>query len=126
MDSSEKDCIFCKIVQKEIPSKLVLENESGNETQAQGLLEVYQYRANGLAQREKGCHAKRLVKDTLAFCENLAKSPNDKVGFWHLKIDDVWGYTVFEGVESNKVLGCILTADRRFVTEEEWNEIWNK
>jgi hypothetical protein len=106
--------------------KLVLEISSSNEIPSQGLLDIYQHRANRLAQREKGIHAERLVKDTLVFCENLAKLPNEKVRFWHLKIDDIWGYTVFEGIQIKKILGCILTADKRFVTEEEWAEIWNK
>jgi hypothetical protein len=115
-----------KIIEGLKNGSLILEDKSENETHSQSLLEIYQHRAIGLAQRKKGVHAERLVKDTLAFCENLAKLPDEKVRFWHLKIDNVWGYTVFEGVESKSVLGCIFTADRRFVSEEEWNEIWNK
>ncbi len=115
-----------KIIEGLKSGKLILEDKLKNEVFSQSLLEIYQHRANGLAQREKGIHSERLVKDTLAFCENLAKFPDDRVSFWRLRIDNVWSYTVFEGTESKKILGCILTADRRFVSEEEWNEIWNK
>ncbi|HMS41256.1 MAG TPA: hypothetical protein PKE69_13585 [Pyrinomonadaceae bacterium] len=104
---------------------ITLESKSNNEVPALSLLDIYKHRANGLAQRHKSFHSQRLVKDMLAFCENLAKFPDEKISFWRLRIDESWSYTIFEGIESNRILGCILTADKRFVSEEEWEKIWN-
>jgi hypothetical protein len=105
--------------------KFFFKSFSDSQVHAKELAEIYKIKAMS-AGRHQSIHANRLVKDTLSFVSELEKVPNDKVNFWHFSIDEATGYTIFEGVNSQKVLGCILTVDKRKVSEDEWEKLWNE
>lgn len=105
-------------------SRYTLERFSNSEVSAEELAGNYKIKVKSAA-RHNSEHAHRLVRDTLKFVNDLEKVPNDKVNFWHFSVDESSGYTVFEGVNSQKILGCILTVDRRKVSESEWEKLWN-
>lgn len=105
--------------------KYLLEKSSNSQVSAEELARNYKIKSKSAA-RHNSKHAQRLVNDTLKFIEELEKVPNDKVNFWHFSIDEASGYTVFEGVNSQKILGCILTVDKRKVSESEWEKLWNE
>ncbi len=101
------------------------ESFSDSQVSAEELAGTYKIKAQ-IAGRNNSNHARRLVNDTLLFVSELEKVPNDKVNFWHFGIDEVAGFTVFEGVNSQKILGCILNVDKRKVSESEWEKLWNE
>ena len=103
----------------------LLERFSNSQVAADELSGIYKIKAKS-AGRNNSIHAKRLVDDTLLFVEELEKVPNDKVNFWSFSIDETSQYKAFEGVDSQKILGCILTVDKRKVSESEWNKLWGE
>jgi hypothetical protein len=103
----------------------LFESYSNSEVPTQQLLGTYSFRANHLAEKQ-GKHAQTLRNDTLKFVEELEKFPNDKVKFWHFSINESSQYTVFENVNSQKILGCIRNVDKRKVSESEWEKLWNE
>lgn len=102
-----------------------LEDKSNSEVPSEQMLDTYQVRAKILAER-KGFHAERLKNDTLRFVEELKKAPTDKVNFWRFRINDSSHYICFEGVNSQKILGCILAVNKRKISEDEWGKLWNE
>ena len=98
---------------------------SNSQVPAEELSRIYKIKVKS-AERHNGKHAQRLVSDTLKFIDELEKVPNDRINFWHFSIDEPSGYTVFQGVNSQKILGCILTVDKRKVSEEEWEKLWTE
>ena len=106
-------------------SRYVFENFSNSQVSANELAGIYKIKAK-IAGRNKNIHANRLVQDTLKFVDELEKVLNDKVNFRHFSIDEASGYTVFESVNSQKILGCILTVNKRKVSESDWEKLWNE
>jgi hypothetical protein len=103
----------------------LFENFSNSQVPAEELVGIYKIKVKSAARHDSN-HSRRLVADTLNFIDELEKVPEDKVNFWHFSIDEPSGFTVFEGVNSQKILGCILTVDKRKVSESEWEELWNE
>lgn len=103
----------------------LLESVSNSQVSAEDLFGTYKIKAQ-IASRNKSIHANRLVADTILFVEELEKVPNDKVNFWSFSINETSQYKAFEAVYSQKILGCILTVDKRKVSESDWNKLWGK
>lgn len=103
----------------------LLENLSNSQVPAKELSGTYRIKAE-IAGKNNSFHARRLVNDTLQFVGELENVPDDKVNFWHFAINESSSYVAFEGVSSQRILGCILTVDRRKVSESEWEKLWNK
>lgn len=102
-----------------------LKSSSNSQVLAEELARNYKIKLES-AKRHNSRHAQRLVSDTLKFIDELEKNPNDKVNFWHFSLGEPSGFTVFEGINSQKILGCILTVDKRKVSESEWEKLWNE
>ncbi len=79
-----------------------------------------------IAARNNSNHARRLVADTLNFIDELEKVPNDKVSSWNFSTNESSDFTLFEGINSQKILGCILTVDKRKVSESDWEKLWSE
>ena len=105
--------------------KYLYESSSNSQVSAEELTGIYKIRVK-IATRRNSNHARRLVSDTLMFIDELEKVPNDKVNFWYFSIDKASGYMIFEGINSQKILGCILTVDKRKVSGNEWEKLWNE
>jgi hypothetical protein len=103
----------------------LFESVSNSQVSAKELAGIYKIKAQ-IAGRNNSDHARRLVGDTLKFVVELEKVPNDNVNFWHFSINESSQYTAFEGIDSQKILGCILTVDKRKVSESEWEKLWNE
>jgi hypothetical protein len=86
-------------------------------------LEIYRYRAVHLS-RYQTAHARSLREDVLALCDELAKTPEEPVQVWRFSMAPYYNFAVFEGVNSQRILGCNSTADRRLMSEQEWEELW--
>jgi hypothetical protein len=105
--------------------KYLLESKSDSKVPSEQMLDIYQTRAKIVAEK-KGLHAERLKNDILSFVEELKEVLNDRVNFWRFSIDESSHYVCFEGVNSKKILGCILAVDKRKVSEDEWGKLWSK
>ena len=101
----------------------ILESHNNSEISGQQLLDVYELRAERLSEYQ-GHHAEQLRNEVLAFCRELKKAPDDSVKFWNISKDKATSFNVFSN--SQKILGCVLTVDRRMVSEDDWNKLWNK
>lgn len=103
----------------------LLESFSNSQVPAKELSGTYKIKAE-IAGRNNSFHARRLADDTLQLVSELENAPDDKVNFWHFSVNEASHYVCFEGANSNKILGCILTVDKRKVSESEWEKLWNK
>lgn len=103
----------------------LFESVSNSQIPAKELAGIYKIKAQ-IAGRNNGNHARRLVSDTLKFVAELENVPNDTVNFWEFSINESSEYLAFEGVDSQKILGCILTVDKRKLSESEWEKLWNE
>ena len=102
-----------------------LESYSHSEVPSESLLETYLVKAKVVA-GHVGEHARRLASDTAAFIEELTKVSREKVNFWHFSVNESSGYTLFEGEDCGRILGCIFTVDRRKVSESDWEKLWSE
>jgi hypothetical protein len=89
-----------------------LESKSNSEVPAEQLLGIYEVRAEIIGEK-KGFQVERLKNDILSFVEELKKVSNEKVTLWHFSIDEASQFFCFEGISSQKILGCLLTVDKR-------------
>lgn len=88
------------------------------------LLTTHRLRAEHL-RHYKTPHARRLREDTLAFCDELAKTLDERCRLWIFSMPPYCNFIVFEGAESKKILGCILAADKRLTPPDEWEGLWH-
>ena len=87
-------------------------------------LHIYRRRAEHL-RRFDAPHAQRLREDALALCEELAKTPDEICRLWVFSLPPYSDYTVFEGAESGRILGCLFTVDKRLAPSDEWERLWH-
>ena len=92
---------------------------------AQSLIDVYTRRLKRISAKP-GEHAEGLAKDIESFVENLRKNCDEQLDLWHVSVSESSAFTLFEGLSNRKILGCLATVDRRKVTEQEWQMLWNK
>ena len=107
------------------------EDYSASEIPAGQLLGVYERRMDILRKIIRsselvGTHAERLLGDTENFVRELENVSDESVNFWRFSVDEKSEYIVFEGVNAERVLGCLLTVDRMNVYDDEWVAIWGK
>lgn len=89
-----------------------LKRLSASDIPSKQLLGVYGVRARMLGDRImsnelKGTHAERLLRDTRFLVEALGKIPGEHINFWRFSIDEASEYLAFEGINCERVLGCI-------------------
>jgi hypothetical protein len=60
----------------------------------------------------------------LALCDELAKTPEEPVELWSFSMAPYYKFNVFEGANSQRILGCNFAADQRLMIEQEWEELW--
>jgi hypothetical protein len=87
------------------------------------VLEIYCYRAVALS-RYQTAHACSLREDVLALCDELAKMPEEPVELWSFSMAPYYRFNVFEGANSQRILGCIIAVDQSLMTEQELEELW--
>jgi hypothetical protein len=103
----------------------LLKNHSNLKVPSSELLDIYGRRAKHLM-KYKSNHAQRLRGEVLIFLDNLEKLSNEKVKFWSFSKDEASSYDIFEGVNSQKILGCFLTVSKEKVAESEWEKLWSE
>lgn len=109
--------------------KCVLEDRSTSRVPSKQLLRLYELRVRHLRKRISAeeisdPHAERLLSDTENLVIELAKSPDEIIDLWRFSIDESTQYGVFEAVNAKRVLGCLLTVDKRRVSDGEWESLW--
>jgi hypothetical protein len=90
---------------------------------AEHLKAIYKIRA-GIIEEKGTTHAKSILKDTRAFLEELNETKDKKVKIWRFESPEGISYTVFEGAQTENILGCIKAKDKTRVSEEEWKQLW--
>ncbi len=86
-------------------------------------LKIYRYRAVHLS-RYQTAYACSLREDVLALCDELGKTLEEPVQFWRFSMARYYNFVVFEDANSHRILGCTFSADRRLMSEQEWEELW--
>ncbi|HEX8368155.1 MAG TPA: hypothetical protein VF604_06410 [Pyrinomonadaceae bacterium] len=98
----------------------VLRDHENRNVSSRQLLDIYRHRAERLLKYESS-RAEQLRNEILAFCSELKKVPDDTVNYWTIAKDKAAGFAVF--YNSEKILGCLLTVDRRMVSEADWKKL---
>ena len=111
--------------------KYGLHQRFGFSVPSKQMLNIYSARASSLERRIStneinGIHPERLLRDVESLVTELTGLSDEKIDCWTWSIDESSSYTAFEGINSKRILGCILTVDKRAVSENEWKELWEK
>ncbi len=69
-------------------------------------------------------HVRALLDDIVDLCDGLRRCPDTTVSFWSFKLSGGRAISVFEGAESNQIVGCFASYDRRDLSDAEWRQIW--
>jgi hypothetical protein len=102
----------------------VLTRPAGNGVPAPRMLETYSRRSKHVAQfAVNSKHAEQMVRDLDAYVRELENATDDLIRIWNVTVDNTFSYSIFEGTVSGKILGCLYTADRRTVTNKEWDAL---
>lgn len=98
---------------------------SGKGVPSRSMLETYKRRSRHVGQLAlQSRHAKQMVRDIDAYVSELENAPADEIMLWSVSVDSKSHYSVFEGVSSGRILGCVYAVDRRTVSSEEWDALW--
>ena len=97
---------------------------SSSPVPSEQLIGTYGIKAKSAA-RYNSTHARRLVSDTLDFLDELKGLDGEQINFWHFCVSESSQYLLFEGVKSERILGCIFTVARTKVSEDEWERLWD-
>ncbi len=90
------------------------------------LLRTYRRRAEHLG-RFSTPHAEQLRADVLAFCTALeALPPECPIVCCSIDLNDGRSLVLFERADTNGLLGILRTVDRRMVTDQEWDDLWDR
>jgi hypothetical protein len=87
------------------------------------LLSIYRRRADHL-QKFATPHAHQLRDDVLALCEGLATTQDENCRLWNFSSPPNSDYTVFEGAETGRILGCVLAKNKLLTPPDEWDNLW--
>ncbi len=87
-------------------------------------LSIYRVRAEHLL-RYGTPHAVSLREDMLELCGEFEKTPEEGCCVWSFSVPPYYSIVAFEGAETNRVLGCILAADKRLMLPEDWKRLWH-
>jgi len=89
------------------------------------LLNIYRRRANHL-QRYATSYAQQLRDDVVALCDALASTGDEHCRLWSFSSSPDSDYTVFEGAETGRILGCVFAKDKRLTPPGEWDNLWRE
>jgi hypothetical protein len=76
------------------------------------LLKIYRRRADHL-RRYNTPHAQELRADVLDLCDALANTSEEDCQIWTFSSPPNSDYTIFEGAETGRILGCVFAKDKR-------------
>ena len=102
----------------------VIESSPDTSLPCKHFLRIYRIRAEHLQQYATP-HAESLLADVLALCEELGRTPDEMCRLWNFSMPPYSDLAVFEGAESDRVLGCIFAVDKRFISPDKWESLWN-
>ena len=102
-------------------SEYTLNSRNKSAVPAKDVLNIYNGRAQRLS-KYTGTHAIRLRNEVVALCRELEKYPNDLIEVLSFSDGETSDYVLF--CNSHRILGCLLTVDRRKVTDKHWEELW--
>ena len=106
--------------------ELALSVTDSNGVPSRSMLEVYRRRLRiGEEKARNTKQAQSILNDSRFFLAGLENIGEDRIRLWHLEQDEASRFSVFESENKNKVVGCIYGVDRRKVTTEEWDSLWN-
>lgn len=80
------------------------------------VLRIYKRREEHL--RSLGSDGEALLADVTALCEELEKMPDELIQGWTFEMPPHYSFNVFEGITSQKMLGCSLGIDKRLVDND--------
>lgn len=103
----------------------LLDSHSDSEISSIQMLDIYRGREEHLS-KFKGNHAKRLKQEVSFFVNELEQAIDEEIRSWCFLINESSHYVCFEGINSQKILGCMLTVGKRKVSESEWEKLWNE
>jgi len=89
------------------------------------LLKIYRRRADHL-RRFTTPHARELRDDVLALCDGLATTRDENCRLWNFSSPPNCEYTVFEGAETGRILGCVLAKNKLLTPPDEWDNLWRE
>jgi len=89
------------------------------------LLKIYRRRADHL-RRFATPHARELRDDVLALCDGLATTRDENCRLWNFSSPPNCEYTVFEGAETGRILGCVLAKNKLLTPPDEWDNLWRE
>lgn len=89
------------------------------------LLNIYRRRAEHL-QHYSTAHAQQLRDDVVALCNALATTSDESCRLWIFSVPPNSGYTVFEGMDTGRILGCVFGKDKRLTPPDEWDDLWRE
>ena len=105
--------------------KYELIHHSGKGVPTRSMLETYKRRSRHVGQLAlQSRHARQMVRDIDAYVSELENAPADEIMLWSVSVDSKSHYSVFEGVSSGRILGCIFGVDKRAVSRQEWDVLW--
>jgi hypothetical protein len=70
-------------------------------------------------------HAISIGEDCEALCRELEQTPEEPCRLWIFK-SSIREFVIFEGVVTQRILGCISAVDKREVDEAAWEKLWGK
>lgn len=98
----------------------------GDGVPSRSMLDVYRRRLMiGEERAPNTKHADGILSDIRWFISELERIGEDRIRIWHLVPEGSTRFSVFESENKNTVVGCVHGVDRREVTTEEWNRLWN-
>lgn len=104
-----------------------LSKTDGDGVPSRSMLDIYRLRLMiGEERTPDTNYAHGILSDIRFFISELERLGEDRIRIWHLEPDDgATHFSVFESENKNTVVGCVYGVDRREVTAEEWNRLWN-
>src|SRR5262245_59673223 len=86
------------------------------------LLTIYRGRADHLRTFATP-HAHQLRDDVLALCDGLATTQDENCRLWNFSSPSNCDYTVFEGAETGRILGCVFAKNKLLTPPDEWDNL---
>ena len=89
------------------------------------LTAIYDRRRRHLEELQpRSPHVGTLLVDVVDLCDGLRRCSDRTIAFWSFKLSGGRTISVFEGAESNQIVGCFASYDRRDLSDAEWQQIW--
>lgn len=88
------------------------------------LVHIYRRRADHLRQFSSP-HAACVTADVLALLAELERSPEEPCGLWGFSLSPHFKFSIFEGLTSQRILGCIRGVDDRLIDGPIRKKLWH-